>query len=76
MAPKQSKAITIFRLSSLGYYYMVSSCCERQVGELGPPRTTLLFEVTNDAFVPCPGGQTLLGKVGEEGKNPPGQSWE
>lgn len=41
MAPRQSKAITIFRLLCLGYYYMVSSCCERQVGELGPPRTTL-----------------------------------
>lgn len=35
MAPKQSKAITIFRLLSLGYYYMVSSCCERQVGDWG-----------------------------------------
>lgn len=41
MAPKQSKAITIFRLLCLGYHYMVSSCCERQVGELGPPQTTL-----------------------------------
>lgn len=41
MAPTQSKAITIFRLLCLGYYYMVSSRCERQVGELRPPRTTL-----------------------------------
>lgn len=41
MAPTQPKAMTIFRLLCLGYYYMVSSCCERRLGELGPPQTTL-----------------------------------
>lgn len=40
------------------------------------PALDFCLNVINDAFVPCPGDQTLLWKVGEEEKNPPGQSWE
>lgn len=58
------------------------------VGSRGKGRRSLLplcscpllvafcLKVTDDALVPCPGDQTLLRKVGEEGKDPPGQSWE
>lgn len=41
-----------------------------------PPALDFSLSVINGAFVPCSGDQTFLWKVGEEEKNPPGQSWE
>lgn len=41
-----------------------------------PLLVAFCLKVTDGAFVPCPGDQTLLWEVGEEEKDRPGQSWE